>query len=333
MDYLRAQAGTRCTEKLTLPEHLNGRLLGEHLELVKRASRAIEPFHFQATAAPGGGVQIEGDTISVLLGRRVLEKIGAVMPRAGRMDMSLLDGTISAVIDHTLKRELVFRIDGLPHPLRPLSLAQVAFLKTLLDQNEKLVIGSGPTGTGKTHLAIAGALNQLALERVKHIVVTRPHVVMEGDVVTAEVRGEMVRDQQFDFFEDIMRDLVGYREFSRLVEQKILELMPLGRMRGRTFNDAFVIVDEAQNMTVRMMRMVVTRLGWGSRMVITGDPAQNDLRGDEVSGLPHLVGLLAGSDIARIHQFERREIVRNSIVARLEELYARETEERPAFAA
>jgi phosphate starvation-inducible PhoH-like protein len=92
-------------------------------------------------------------------------------------------------------------------------------------------------------------------------------------------------------------------------------------MRGRTFGDAFIVIDEAQNMTVRKMRMVVTRLGRGARMVITGDPTQIELHEDEPSGLPHLLQLLAGKDLAYIHEFKDPHVTRDSIAARLEALY------------
>ncbi len=168
---------------------------------------------------------------------------------------------------------------------------------------------------------------------MKHIVISRPHVVMEGEVVTSATRLEMEADSQFEMFEDILRDLVGYQKFTELTEEKKLELVPLGHMRGRTFNDAFIIIDEAQNMTIRKMRMAVTRIGRSSRMVVTGDPAHVDLRGDEPSGLVHLMDLLKGTDIAKVHHFENSQIIRNSIVARLEELYADRMKSSPAFAA
>lgn len=176
-------------------------------------------------------------------------------------------------------------------------------------------------------------MHKLALGHVKHIVITRPHVVMEGEVITQATRKEMDQDDQFDFFEDILRDLIGYQEFTRLIEQRMLELTPLGHMRGRTFNDSFIIVDEAQNMTIRKMRMAVTRIGQGSRMVVTGNPDHVDLRGGETSGLSHLLRLLQGTDVASVHHFEKNQIIRTNIVARLEELYERKDDSNPAFAA
>ncbi len=132
----------------------------------------------------------------------------------------------------------------------------------------------------------------------------------------------MEYDSQFEFLEDIFRDLIGYDKFLQFKEQRKLELVPLGHFRGRTFNDSFIILDEAQNMTVRKMRMAVTSIGRASRMVITGDPIHVDLRDEVPSGLPHLLDLLEDTDLARVHYFEHKQIIRNNLVAKLEKLYA-----------
>jgi phosphate starvation-inducible PhoH-like protein len=148
--------------------------------------------------------------------------------------------------------------------------------------------------------------------------------MMEGEVMTPALRAETGPDEQLTAIEDALHDLIGHEALKRLAGSGQIEITPLGRMRGRTFNDSFIIVDEAHNMTVRKMRMVVTRIGQDSRMVITGDPAQVDLPGDEPSGLAHLLGLIKGTDLALVHEFTRRQIIRNDLVARLETLYAGE---------
>ncbi|MEO1013861.1 MAG: PhoH family protein [Pseudomonadota bacterium] len=221
-----------------------------------------------------------------------------------------------------MKRDFVFRLKGIFHPVRPLSLAQVAYMDDLLDKRAPLVFGVGPTGTGKTHLAIAAALSQLASEEIKRIVVTRPHILQEGEVMTAEMRAETRRDDQFAPIFDVLHDLLRHDDIAQLIDQRRLEILPLGLIRGRTFNDSSIIVDEAQDMTVQRMRMAVTRLGRRSRMVVTGDPSQVTLRTDEPSGLAHLLNLLRETDVARIHEFKRGEIIRNETVAKLEALYA-----------
>lgn len=320
------------TQEVLLPGQLGERFIDAQVELLRAAENALLPYRFQLSPTHQG-IQIAGDDVAVVVMSQILERIRDLVSVSPSVDPSALRVAASNVIANNLKRDLAFRLKGLRHPLQPLSLSQVAFMRTLLVPGERLIIGLGPTGTGKTHIAIAAALNQLAEERVKHIVITRPHIVMEGEVQTAASRNELEYDSQFEFFEDILRDLIGYQEFSRLIEGHKLELTPLGHMRGRTFNESFIIVDEAQNMTVRKMRMAATRLGRGSRLVVTGDPAQVDLRGDETSGLSHLLGMIEGTDIATVHRFQNSQIIRNGLVARLEELYSRQPGARPAFAA
>lgn len=320
------------SQEIKLPGQFGERFLVEHEGLLNATKTAVRPFSFHISPTHEG-VQISGDEVAVILVSKILERIISALPKSETADTSSLNATISSVIENTLRRELTFRLKGLPHAVQPMSFSQVAFMQTLLAKDGKLIFGIGPTGTGKTHISITAALNQLAVARVKHIVITRPHVVMEGEIVTPTTRKEMEQDDQFEFLEDILRDLIGYKEFNRLVEQRMLELTPMGHMRGRTFNDSFIIVDEAQNMTIRKMRMAVTRIGRCSRMVVTGDPTQVDLRSDEPSGLAHLLGLIQGTDIAKIHLFEKNQIIRNNLVARLEELYARQDADNSAFAA
>lgn len=320
------------SQALKLPGQFGERFVVGRNDLIKEVARAVLPFHFQISPMQEG-VQITGDEVAVMLASRILQRISEALPEIGTADAPLLKEIISSAVQNTLKRDLTFRLEGLRQAVQPMSLSQVAFMQTLLSKGGQLILGIGPTGTGKTHLAIAAALHKLSIGHVKHIVITRPHVVMEGEIVTQASRNELESDDQFEFFEDILRDLIGYQEFNRLISQRMLELTPLGHMRGRTFNDTFIIVDEAQNMTIRKMRMAVTRIGQGSRMVVTGNPDQIDLRGEETSGLVNLLGLVQGTDVASVHHFEKNQIIRTNIVAQLEELYARQNADNAAFAA
>lgn len=307
-------------QDIKLPGWLAEQLMTDHDGLLRSIRQAIDPYSFQISGTPDG-IQVKGEKIALTLAITIFERIGNASAGNGRTDTARLETIIHSAVDDCLKHELSYRLEGLAHPVRPMSISQVAFMQALLSNDKELTFGIGPTGTGKTHLTIAAAINQLMLGRVKHIVITRPHVVMEGEVVTPASRSDVEYDEQFNVFEDALRDLIGYGEFKRLVEQRMLEITPLGRMRGRTFNESFIIVDDAQNMTIRKMRMAVTRIGQHSRMVVMGDPTQLDLRGEEPSGLAHLLGMIEGTDIAAIHRFESGEIIRARIVARLEELY------------
>ncbi len=282
---------------------------------------AMRPYRLSLEAA-GGAIRLRGDCLAVTLGTEVLERIAGAQS-AGHLDSSALRRAVSESIAYALRHELSFRLVGLTNAVRPKSLSQVAFMNLLLHAQHQLILGVGPTGTGKTHLALAAGLNALASGQVKTLVATRPHLILEGEVVTESMRAETSDDYQLRPIEDELHALLGAAEVKKLKEQERLEILPLGRMRGRTFHDAFIVIDEAQNMTVRKMRMALTRLGLGSRMVVTGDPSQIHLREEEPSGLPHLLDMIAETDVALVHEFHGAHIIRSDVVARLEALYER----------
>ena len=320
------------TQTVATPEFVAQRLFIERGPLLKSLEDTVRPFRF-TVARVSDGAELSGDRVAVMFAAAVLEHIAAYNQQSQSLDLTTIDDAIATISETMLKREFAFRFEGMFSPVRPASFAQIAFMKLLLAKDEKLLFGIGPTGTGKTHLAIAAGINMLAEERINHLVITRPHVLLEGEVVTAATRQETQYDEQFKAIEDALEALIGYDTFDRLAQRHKIEITPLGQLRGRTFNKALVIVDDAQNLTKRKMRMVVTRLGQGSRMVLTGDPSQVDLRSDEPSGLPHILNLVQGTDLAAVFKFERSEIIRNPIVARLENLYAQEEGGRPSLAA
>lgn len=307
---------------LPLARQSGGQFLNQNDTLLALARRAVEPFSATIEPAPGGLV-ISGDKVAVVIIAEAIKRTCEARARDQIATRQALPAIMAAAVTESLKREMTLRLKGLPNPLQPMSPCQIAFLQSLLTLGRQLLFGLGPTGTGKTHIAIAAAINLLAEERTKHVVITRPHIVMEGEVLTPSTRNDLEYDDQFEFLEDILRDLVGYATYRRLIDDRRLELMPLGHLRGRTFNDTLLIVDEAQNLTVRKMRVVVTRIGRNSRMVLTGDPEHVDLRGDEPSGLAHLLGMIEGTDLAKVHRFAADHVIRSPIVSRLEELYNR----------
>jgi phosphate starvation-inducible PhoH-like protein len=301
-----------------LPQHCVEVLFAGSDAPARRIELAVLPFRLQITPLPSG-LRLAGDAVAVSLGEKIMEPIGAALRAKGRADEALIRDSVAAVIEEALKHDLSFHLAGLRNALRPTSLGQVAFVNAMLFAQRSMIFGIGPTGTGKTHMAIAAGLNLVAESKFKSLVITRPHVRMEGEIVTAESRAENAYDDQLTPFEDELHALIGREDTRRRTEQGLIEIMPLGRMRGRIFNETFIVVDEAQNMTVRKMRMVVSRLGRNSCMVVTGDPDQNDLPSGEPSGLTHLLNLIAGTDLALVHHF-----VRNDLVVSIEALYLRD---------
>lgn len=292
--------------------------------------RIVKPFQLAVSPAPGG-VRLTGDEVAVSLAVEILSQIVSIF-EAGQAvhQQSVIDVAISAV-DDALKHRLAFRLNGIRAPVRPMSLSQVAFMNAMLFTDHPLIFGVGPTGTGKTHLAVAAGLSLVADQQFKSLVITRPRDFAGTESTPAALRGEHAHPQHLSPIEDVLRDLIGRDESKHLVEHGLLEITTLDRMRGRSFNQSFILIDEAQNMGKQTMRMALTRLGQKSRMVVTGDPAQSALASDEPSGLPHILNLIAGTDIALVHHFQNRQIIRNDTVAKIEAIYS--SEDDPAVRA
>lgn len=186
-----------------------------------------------------------------------------------------------------------------------------------------LVFGLGPAGTGKTYLAVAMAVAALGEGRVSRIIITRPAVeagerlgFLPGDL--AEKINPYLRP-----IYDALDDLIPYEKYVKLAERRIIEVAPLAFMRGRTLSEAFVILDEAQNCTREQMKMFLTRLGPGSKAVVTGDPGQSDLPGGQPQGLTEAAAILDGVEGIAFCRFGAADVVRHRLVKRIIEAYDR----------
>jgi phosphate starvation-inducible PhoH-like protein len=195
----------------------------------------------------------------------------------------------------------------------PRSLNQRAYLDLLAKSD--MVFGIGPAGTGKTYLAVAQAVSSLLNKSVARIVLARPAV--EAGEKLGFLPGDL-QDKVDPYLRplyDALYDLLDYEKVSRLLERNAIEVAPLAFMRGRTLNDAFVIIDEAQNTTTEQMKMVLTRIGFGSKVVITGDITQIDLPQGRVSGLVEAISVLSGVDGISFVFFDEKDVVRHKLVA------------------
>ncbi len=201
---------------------------------------------------------------------------------------------------------------------------QVHYVEALRDENIDLIFGVGPAGTGKTFLAVAAAVEALKQERVDKIIVTRPAV--EAGEKLGYLPGDLAEkvDPYLQPIWDAFRSQMSDNDLKARRERRVIEVAPLAFMRGRTLSNAFVIVDEAQNATVLQMKMTLTRLGEGSRMVVTGDPTQIDLLRSEQSGLAHAISILEDVPGVEIIRFAAQDIVRHRLVAHIVEAYHRD---------
>lgn len=198
---------------------------------------------------------------------------------------------------------------------------QQRYVQAMRDEAKALVFGVGPAGTGKTFLAVTAAVEAMRNGLVDRIVVTRP-AVEAGERLgflpgALEEKIDPYLQPVWDAFRSQLRD----EELKTRREQNKIEVAPIAFMRGRTLTNAFVIVDEAQNATIQQMKMILTRLGQGSRMVVTGDPSQIDLPNSGQSGLHHALSILAGLPAVEVVRFSAQDVMRHSLVAAIVDAY------------
>jgi phosphate starvation-inducible PhoH-like protein len=190
-------------------------------------------------------------------------------------------------------------------------------------EHSDLVFGIGPAGTGKTYLAVAMAVAAFLSKQVSRIILTRPAV--EAGERLGFLPGTLQEkiDPYLRPLYDALYEMVDVEKIEKLLERNTIEIAPLAFMRGRTLNDAFIIMDEAQNCTPEQMKMILTRQGFNSKMVVTGDPTQVDLPGGQRSGLAEVVEVLRGVEGVRFVQFDDRDVVRHALVQRIVRAYER----------
>ncbi len=203
--------------------------------------------------------------------------------------------------------------------IRGRGINQVAYLKSI--QTHDLSFGIGPAGTGKTYLAVACAVAALESESVQRLLLVRPAV--EAGERLGFLPGDLAQkiDPYLRPMYDALYEMMGFERVAKLIERNIIEIAPLAYMRGRTLNDAFIILDEAQNTTREQMKMFLTRIGFGSTAVITGDVTQIDLPRGTYSGLRHAIDVLKDVDDISMTFFKSRDVVRHPMVKRIVKAY------------
>ena len=285
--------------------------LDEHLRLIeKRLGVDI--------AARGELFQLSGEQAAIDAGKRLIER--------------LYDQTQAEVLTPA-SVNIALQASGLDEPDSGLGVGiktrrgmirgrgpnQKRYLQNIQDYDVNF--GIGPAGTGKTFLAVACAVDALESERVQRIVLVRPAV--EAGERLGFLPGDLAQkvDPYLRPLNDALFEMLGFEKATRLSERNVIEVAPLAYMRGRTLNDAFVILDEAQNTTSEQMKMFLTRIGFGSKAVITGDLTQIDLPSNTASGLREAVALL--KDVEGISQtyFDSRDVVRHPLVRKIIEAY------------
>ena len=204
-------------------------------------------------------------------------------------------------------------------PIKPKTLGQQKYVDAI--KNNTIVIGIGPAGTGKTYLAVAQAVAAFREHTVNRIIITRPAV--EAGEKLGFLPGDLQQkvDPYLRPLYDALFDMLGAESFQRYQERGNIEVAPLAYMRGRTLEDSFIILDEAQNTTPEQMKMFLTRLGFNSKMVVTGDITQIDLADSKKSGLVEASHVLKGVEDIEIVKFSQKDVVRHQLVQRIVKAY------------
>jgi phosphate starvation-inducible protein PhoH and related proteins len=298
--------------RVTLPERGAEALYGNHDENLRFLEDALK-VRIKTDGAelivegPGEGEEVVAQAFDQLA---ALMKDGySIAPGDVRLAAQLLQQDPGTRLREYLMKSA---IRGAKKTVVPRSLNQRSYLEEI--QRNDMVFGIGPAGTGKTYLAVAQAVASLNAKAVARIVLARPAV--EAGEKLGFLPGDL-QDKVDPYLRplyDALYDLLDYEKVSKLLERSVIEVAPIAFMRGRTLNDAFVIIDEAQNTTTEQMKMVLTRIGYGSKVVITGDITQIDLPAGRTSGLVEAISVLSGVKGISFVYFDEKDVVRHRLV-------------------
>jgi phosphate starvation-inducible PhoH-like protein len=315
----------------------------ERLAIVGAAERNIKMLREVlgvGVAAREGRVTLTGQKPAVIAARNVLESLTEIAQRGGeppsrQQVLDIISQEASALADGGVDSagELLEDWDGTLNvyaagrPVRAKTPNQQAYLDAIREND--LTLSIGPAGTGKTYLAVAAAVHLLKTSRVRRVILARPAV--EAGEKLGFLPGDMrakVNPYLRPLF-DALADMMDYTMLRRFMDNDVVEVSPLAFMRGRTLNNAMVILDEAQNATRGQMKMFLTRLGHGSKMVVTGDATQIDLADGRDSGLIDAARRLRHTPGVGFVTFDRSDVVRHSLVQRIIDAYGDDADDRP----
>ncbi|MCL1602046.1 MAG: PhoH family protein, partial [Actinomycetia bacterium] len=280
--------------------------------------------------ARGNEIDITGDEREISLAHTVLDELLVLVQEGQSLDADRVDRVIDMVKSDVPRPSGVFTDAisvGRGKVVRPKTLGQKRYLDSIRENT--LAFGIGPAGTGKTYLAMAAAVETLLTGAVRRIILSRPAV--EAGERLGFLPGDLAAkvDPYLRPLYDALYEMLGPEQTGRLMDEGTIEIAPLAYMRGRTLNDAFIVLDEAQNTTPEQMKMFLTRLGFNSKMVITGDITQMDLGDGRPSGLKVIRRVLHGVEGAGFIELTGDDVVRHRIVAAIVQAYEQyENEQR-----
>ncbi len=276
-------------------------------------------------AARGNVIKVIGDEEETALFEQKVKELANFCNHYNQLNEEVIIDTIKGTPPKELKMDdaIIFGVNG--KPIKARTPNQQLLVKTFTEND--LTFALGPAGTGKTYLAVAMAVRALKNREVRKIILSRPAV--EAGEKLGFLPGDM-KDKIDPYLQplyDALEDMIPNAKLKEYMETKVIQIAPLAFMRGRTLNDAIVVLDEAQNTTTHQIKMFLTRLGMGSKMIVTGDVTQIDLPRTTASGLIQALKILRNvKGIGRV-EFEKKDIVRHHLVQRIVEAYERHDEE------
>lgn len=272
----------------------------------------------------GGGIRLAGSAEAVATAELALSVFETVLQQNENAGLPALEGALEQA---RTPSQTYQTLTGLKVPIKPQTNAQAKYLDLLTGTKNDLIFGVGPAGTGKTFLAVAAGAAALRNKSAAKLIITRPAVEAGENLGFLPGDLEEKVEPYLRPIWDALDETLGADQAGRLREKKVIEVAPLAFMRGRTLKNAFVIMDEAQNATIAQMKMVLTRLGRDSRMVVTGDPGQVDLPKSQPSGLAHALRILRGVEGAGRVTFSANDVRRHALVSRIIQAYDRDAEQ------
>ena len=279
-----------------------------------------------------GTVKIYGSAENVSRAERILRQMEALSERGNTITKQTVDYAVSLLRDHTEDRVVEIDKDIILNtvngrPVKPKTIGQKEYVDLI--RNNMITFGIGPAGTGKTYLAMAMAIKAFQSEEVSRIILTRPAI--EAGEKLGFLPGDLQSkvDPYLRPLYDALYQIMGPENFLRNQEKGLIEVAPLAYMRGRTLDNSFIILDEAQNTTPAQMKMFLTRIGFGSKAVITGDRTQKDLPKDTQSGLDVALKVLQKIDDIGMIELTSKDVVRHPLVQKIVDAYEK-YEEREA---
>ena len=293
-------------------------LCGPHHRNLALLESRLKPFGLRAESM-GGGIRLDGAEEGVSLAEAALAEFERRLRNGAEATEMELEGALQAAQSPS---QSFSGLKGLRKPVTAMTRGQAKYIELLSQPENALIFGVGPAGTGKTFLAVATGVAELQAGLRQRLIVTRPAVEAGEKLGFLPGTLEEKVDPYMLPIWDALRELMGQEQMERRMLRGEIEVAPIAFMRGRTLKNAFVIVDEAQNTTVPQMKMVLTRLGRDSRMVVTGDPDQVDLPGSQPSGLKHALRILENVEGIAAHRLTAADVVRHGLVSRIIDAYA-----------